>query len=55
MQTNPSHALVDFFFQEGDFEMKHVDTLGLATFNVAIAPFSLTILEIEDSDADITL
>jgi len=47
--------LIDFSFQEGDFEMKHIDTIGLATFNVSIAPFSLTILEVEDDDADITM
>ncbi|KAI5683387.1 hypothetical protein M9H77_04615 [Catharanthus roseus] len=27
---------------EGDFEMKHVDRIGSQTFNVAIAPFSLS-------------
>ncbi|KAL3512819.1 hypothetical protein ACH5RR_025536 [Cinchona calisaya] len=27
---------------EGDFEMKHVDKVGSRTFNVAIAPFSLS-------------
>ncbi|XP_058193801.1 uncharacterized protein LOC131310664 [Rhododendron vialii] len=29
---------------EGDFEMKHIDKVGLKTFNVAIAPFSLSTL-----------
>lgn len=29
---------------EGDFEMKHIDRIGSPTFNVAIAPFSLSIL-----------
>lgn len=33
--------------QEGDFEMKHVDSVGLESFDVAIAPFSLSILEDE--------
>lgn len=28
---------------EGDFEMKHIDMVGSSTFNVAIAPFSLSI------------
>ncbi|KAL8041985.1 hypothetical protein ABFX02_09G020600 [Erythranthe guttata] len=27
---------------EGDFEMKHIDKVGAQTFNVAIAPFSLS-------------
>ncbi|KAG8378863.1 hypothetical protein BUALT_Bualt07G0028900 [Buddleja alternifolia] len=27
---------------EGDFEMKHIDKIGARTFNVAIAPFSLS-------------
>ena len=38
---------VDFDFiavQEGDFEMKHIDKVGSQTFNVAIAPFSLSTL-----------
>lgn len=35
-------------FQEGDFEMKHIDMVGSPTFNIAIAPFSLTILEDEN-------
>lgn len=30
--------------QEGDFEMKHIDKVGSQSFNVAIAPFSLSIL-----------
>ncbi|CDP16905.1 unnamed protein product [Coffea canephora] len=30
---------------EGDFEMKHVDKVGSRTFNVAIAPFSLSTFE----------
>ncbi|KAE8726550.1 SKP1/ASK-interacting protein 16 isoform 2 [Hibiscus syriacus] len=29
---------------EGDFEMKHIDRVGSPTFNVAIAPFSLSTL-----------
>ncbi|CAN0901162.1 Protein ApaG [Linum grandiflorum] len=29
---------------EGDFEMKHIDKVGSASFNVAIAPFSLSTL-----------
>ncbi|KAL0918523.1 hypothetical protein M5K25_010535 [Dendrobium thyrsiflorum] len=29
---------------EGDFEMKHIDMVGSSTFNVAIAPFSLSIM-----------
>ncbi|XP_031277452.1 uncharacterized protein LOC116135883 [Pistacia vera] len=29
---------------EGDFEMKHIDRVGSSTFNVAIAPFSLSTL-----------
>ncbi|XP_066361937.1 uncharacterized protein [Miscanthus floridulus] len=29
---------------EGDFEMKHIDKAGSSTFNVAIVPFSLSIL-----------
>ncbi|XP_057951499.1 uncharacterized protein LOC131146149 [Malania oleifera] len=29
---------------EGDFEMKHIDRVGAQTFNVAIAPFSLSTL-----------
>ncbi|XP_030472975.1 uncharacterized protein LOC115690677 [Syzygium oleosum] len=35
---------------EGDFEMKHVDKVKSPTFNVAIAPFSLSTLG-DDSDA----
>ncbi|XP_077220264.1 uncharacterized protein LOC143854274 [Tasmannia lanceolata] len=34
---------------EGDFEMKHVDKVGSSTFNVAIAPFSLSIMG-DDTD-----
>ncbi|KAK9684746.1 hypothetical protein RND81_10G228900 [Saponaria officinalis] len=34
---------------EGDFEMKHIDKAGSRTFNVAIAPFSLSTLG-DDSD-----
>ncbi|PSR96700.1 Protein ApaG like [Actinidia chinensis var. chinensis] len=34
---------------EGDFEMKHIDKVGSKTFNVAIAPFSLSTLE-DDTD-----
>ncbi|PIN18777.1 hypothetical protein CDL12_08534 [Handroanthus impetiginosus] len=30
---------------EGDFEMKHIDKVGTRTFNVAIAPFSLSTFE----------
>lgn len=30
--------------QEGDFEMKYIDRMGEQSFNVAIAPFSLSIL-----------
>lgn len=30
---------------EGDFEMKHIDKVGSRTFNVAIAPFSLSTFE----------
>lgn len=37
---------------EGDFEMKHIDRVGSSTFNVAIAPFSLSILE---DDPDVPL
>lgn len=32
---------------EGDFEMKHIDKVGSRTFNVAIAPFSLSTLDDE--------
>lgn len=39
--------------QEGDFEMKHIDKVGSSTFNVAIAPFSLSI--IGDDDAGVLL
>ncbi|KAL9434199.1 hypothetical protein AB3S75_028932 [Citrus x aurantiifolia] len=35
---------------EGDFEMKHVDRVGSQTFNVAIAPFSLSTMG-DDSDS----
>ncbi|KAJ4712355.1 Protein ApaG [Melia azedarach] len=34
---------------EGDFEMKHIDRVGSQTFNVAIAPFSLSTMG-EDAD-----
>ncbi|KAF9626677.1 hypothetical protein IFM89_038772 [Coptis chinensis] len=34
---------------EGDFEMKHTDKIGTSSFNVAIAPFSLSTLA-DDSD-----
>ncbi|KAL6973224.1 hypothetical protein U1Q18_027405 [Sarracenia purpurea var. burkii] len=34
---------------EGDFEMKHIDKVGSKTFNVAIAPFSLSTLG-DDTD-----
>lgn len=30
--------------QEGDFEMIHVDRVGSRAFNVAVAPFSLSLL-----------
>lgn len=30
--------------QEGDYEMKYIDRVGEQSFNVAIAPFSLSIL-----------
>lgn len=33
---------------EGDYEMKHIDKVGSPTFNVAIAPFSLSIMEDEN-------
>ncbi|KAK1279822.1 hypothetical protein QJS04_geneDACA002800 [Acorus gramineus] len=33
---------------EGDFEMKHIDRVDSPTFNVAIAPFCLSILGDED-------
>ncbi|XP_058091844.1 uncharacterized protein LOC131237847 [Magnolia sinica] len=36
---------------EGDFEMKHIDRIGSSTFNVAIAPFSLSIIG-DDTDSD---
>ncbi|XP_057775595.1 uncharacterized protein LOC130994571 [Salvia miltiorrhiza] len=29
-------------FEEGDYEMKHIDKVGTRTFNVAIAPFALS-------------
>lgn len=35
---------------EGDFEMKHIDRVGSQSFNVAIAPFSLSILG-DDTDS----
>uniref|UniRef100_A0A0E0KZ18 ApaG domain-containing protein n=1 Tax=Oryza punctata TaxID=4537 RepID=A0A0E0KZ18_ORYPU len=35
---------------EGDFEMKHIDKAGSSTFNVAIAPFSLSILGDDNDD-----
>ncbi|KAH7550472.1 hypothetical protein ACOSQ2_024484 [Xanthoceras sorbifolium] len=35
---------------EGDFEMKHIDRVRSQTFNVAIAPFSLTTLGDDDCD-----
>ncbi|KAL5231889.1 hypothetical protein ABZP36_030665 [Zizania latifolia] len=38
---------------EGDFEMKHIDKAGSSTFNVAIAPFSLSILG--DGNVDVLL
>lgn len=34
---------------EGDFEMKHIDKVGSSTFNVAIAPFSLSIIGDDDT------
>lgn len=36
--SNPSGRM------EGDFEMKHIDKVGSKTFNVAVAPFSLSTL-----------
>jgi len=30
--------------QEGDYEMIHVERVGSRSFNVAIAPFSLSLL-----------
>lgn len=35
---------------EGDFEMKHIDKVGTPTFNVSIAPFSLSIIGDDDID-----
>lgn len=40
----PLNSLHFIKLQEGDFEMKHIDKVGSPTFNVAIAPFSLSIL-----------
>ncbi|XP_047044261.1 uncharacterized protein LOC124648568 [Lolium rigidum] len=37
---------------EGDFEMKHIDKVGSSTFNIAIAPFSLSILG-DDNDGSL--
>lgn len=34
--------------QEGDFEMIHIDRVGSRSFNVAIAPFSLSLLGDDD-------
>lgn len=49
--TNRSIFMFDTFrVQEGDFEMKHVDRVRAPTFNVSIAPFSLSTLG-DDSDA----
>ena len=47
----PIEILLSWFvtLQEGDFEMKHIDKVGSKTFNVAIAPFSLSTLE-DDTD-----
>ena len=37
--------LISFIqLQEGDFEMKHIDKVDSLSFNVAIAPYSLSIL-----------
>lgn len=38
--------------QEGDFEMIYVDRVGSRAFNVAIAPFSLSLLG--DGDGETT-
>ncbi|RWR94819.1 UVR domain-containing protein/DUF525 domain-containing protein [Cinnamomum micranthum f. kanehirae] len=35
---------------EGDFEMKHIDRVGASTFNVAIAPFGLSIMGDDGND-----
>ncbi|ONK70682.1 uncharacterized protein A4U43_C04F430 [Asparagus officinalis] len=35
---------------EGDFEMKHIDKVGSPTFNVSIAPFSLSIIGDDDAN-----
>lgn len=45
-----SNFLGFIVMQEGDFEMKHIDRLGSPSFNVAIAPFSLSTLG-DDSDS----
>ena len=34
--------------QEGDFEMIHVDKAGSPSFNVLIAPFSLSLIGDDD-------
>ncbi|KAK8521471.1 hypothetical protein V6N12_005374 [Hibiscus sabdariffa] len=44
-----SYLLGSIAVQEGDFEMKHIDRVGSTTFNVVIAPFSLSTLG-EDAD-----
>jgi len=38
--------------QEGDFELIHVDRVGPRAFNVAVAPFSLSLLGDDDDDGE---
>lgn len=38
--------------QEGDFELIHVDRVGPRAFNVAVAPFSLSLLGDDDEDVE---
>ncbi|RWW15321.1 hypothetical protein GW17_00020856 [Ensete ventricosum] len=47
--STPSGRMFHLCAQEGDFEMKRIDTVGSPTFNVAIAPFSLSIMG-DDTD-----
>ncbi|RZS01990.1 hypothetical protein BHM03_00031950 [Ensete ventricosum] len=47
--STPSGRMFHLRAQEGDFEMKRIDTVGSPTFNVAIAPFSLSIMG-DDTD-----
>lgn len=50
---NHTHTLPFLLFvvsQEGDFEMKHIDRVGASTFNVAIAPFCLSIMGDDGND-----